>query len=267
MSVIGVGIITCDRESLFRECVSSLPPADFSVVVNDGNPYPDRIYPATIKEIIQHKQNRGVGRSKNDALRFLMSKNCEHIFLLEDDIKIIRANIFETYIKAAESSRIYHLNFAYHGPGNKDEKGKPKEKLRIKFDSDVSISFHSHLAGAFSYYNRSVIEKVGLIDERFVNAYDHLDHTFQIINAKMHPPFDWFADISDSNLFIEDLDPDLSKSVIRKKMFQFRLRYKLYSFLFRYKNGFTVENYPRGTEKDLFKYLRNHTSFKHIINE
>jgi hypothetical protein len=264
MSVIGVGVITCDRESLFRKCVSSLPPTDFSVVVNDGNEYQQSVYPLGITKIIQHKKNQGVGRSKNDALRFLMSKNCEHIFLLEDDIRIINKNVFDEYIRASNVSGIRHLNFAYHGPANKDENGCPKEKIRINFQNDVSLSFHSHLAGAFSYFHRSIINKVGYIDEKFVNVYDHLDHTLQMIKSNLHPPFGWFADLADSSKFIEDLDPDLSKSVIRKKIFQFRLRYKLYSFLFKHKNKFTVENYPRGTEEDLFDYLRNYTSFEKI---
>lgn len=261
MSLIGVGIVTCDRENLFRECVSSLPPADFIVVVNDGNEYQKSVYPLDINEIIQHKKNQGVGRSKNDALRFLMSKNCEHIFLLEDDIRIINKNVFDEYIRASSVSGIRHLNFAFHGPANKDVNGKPKEKLRVNFHNDVVLSFHSHLAGAFSYYHNSVIETVGYIDQRFVNAYDHLDHTLQMIKTNLHPPFGWFVDLADSYKFIEDLDPDLSKSVIRKKMFQFRLRYKLYSFLFRYKNGFIVEDYPRGSEEDLLNYLRNYTSY------
>jgi hypothetical protein len=264
MSVIGVGIITCDRENLFKECASSLPSTDFSVVVNDGNPYPFRLYPSNIQEIIQHRHNRGVGRSKNDALRFLMSKNCEHIFLLEDDIKIINKSVFDEYIRASTESGIRHLNFAYHGPANKDKDGFPKEKIRINFQNDVSLSFHSHLAGAFSYYHSSIINKVGYIDEKFMNVYDHLDHTLQMIKSNLHPPFGWFADLADSYKYIEDLDPDLSKSVIRKKILRFRLRYKLYSFLFKHKNKFTVENYPRGTGEDLFDYLRNYTSFKKI---
>lgn len=260
MSLIGVGLITCNREKLFRECASALPPADFIVVVNDGIEYPDEAFPSHITEIIQHIKNLGVGKSKNDALRFLLSKSCEHIFLLEDDIRINKDDVFKTYIEAAESSGIHHLNFAYHGPSNKDEAGKPKEKIRINFKNNTSLSFHSHLAGAFSYYHHTILDKVGLIDERFVNAYDHLDHTLQMIKFNLHPPFGWFADLADSDKYIEDMDPDLSKSIIRRKMFQFRLRYKLYSFLFKYKNGFMVENYPRGTEVEFYNYLRNYTT-------
>lgn len=262
MSITGIGVITCNRENLFRECIASLPQVDLCIVVNDGLAYPDNAYPSTLDEIIQHKKNQGVGKSKNDALRYLMSKNCEHIFLLEDDIKIINKSVFNEYIKASAVSGVKHLNFAYHGPANKDESGHPKEKIRINFKDDVALTFHSHLAGAFSYYHRSIIDQVGYIDEKFMNVYDHLDHTLQIIKSNLHPPFGWFADIADSYKFIEDLDPDLSKSVIRKKIFLFRLRYMLYSFLFKYKNKFTVENFPRGNEEDLFDYLKSHTSYK-----
>ena len=259
---IGIAVITCNRPDLFSQCISSIPSANTIIVVNDGKEYSSDIYTSEIKAIIQHKNNMGVAVSKNDALKYLMNDGCDRLFLCEDDVKVKRQDIYDAYISTAESSGLHHLNFAYHGPANKDDIGRPKELLRVKFGNNVFLSFHYHLTGAFSYYSRSVIEKVGLMDERFLNAYDHLDHTLQIIKAKLHPPFGWFADIADSHLFIEDLDADLSRSVIRQKKFQFRLRYKLYSYLFKRKNGFTAENYPRATESEFFKFLTQYTNYK-----
>lgn len=259
---VGIAVITCNRPDLFRQNIFSIPPADTLIVINDGKEYGSEFYSSGIKEIIQHKKNKGVAVSKNEALKYMMDDGCEHIFLCEDDVKIVRNDVCDAYIKAGETSGIYHLNFAYHGPANRDENGYPNEKIRINFQNDVTLSFHSHLTGAFSYYHRSVLEKVGYIDERFFNAYDHLDHTIQIIKAGLHSPFGWFADISDSNLFIEDLDPDLLKSIIRKNRLNFRLRYKLYSYLFRYKNGFTAENYPRASEAEFNDYLKQSTKYR-----
>ncbi len=92
---IGVGVITYNRVPLFIQCVKSIPAVDRLIVVNDGNPYEETIYPSTVTKVIQHRKNRGVGISKNDALRYLMNEGCEHIFLCEDDIRIKNEKIFK----------------------------------------------------------------------------------------------------------------------------------------------------------------------------
>ncbi len=52
---------------------------------------------------IQHDVNRGVGITKNDALRYLLDKDCEHIFLIEDDRVAMFTALFE---KALEEIRL-----------------------------------------------------------------------------------------------------------------------------------------------------------------
>ena len=42
------------------------------------------------------------------------------------------------------------------------------------------------------------------MDERFYNALEHVDHTIAVIDAGMHPPFGYFADIADSQDYIGD---------------------------------------------------------------
>ena len=125
---IGIGIVTCDRENLFRKSFSSIPDVDEIVVVNDGLPYPDDAYGTRRAELIQHKHNRGVGKSKNDAFRFLLSKKCEHIFISEDDVQILDGAVVDEYIRSARVTGIGQLNFAYHGPSNKTVEGSPNPK-------------------------------------------------------------------------------------------------------------------------------------------
>ncbi len=178
---IGLGIITCNREDLFRKCAASLPSVGSLVIVNDGTPYAYSSYPGGVNKIIQHFWNKGVGRSKNEAMRYLLKQGCDHIFLCEDDVSIMDPSIFERYIKASEISGIQHFDFGYHGPKNKTSNGAPAPRFVRQYPGGVEVVFNLHLTGAFSYYSRWILEKAGFMDPFFVNAYDHVDHTYQII--------------------------------------------------------------------------------------
>ncbi len=182
------------------------------VVVNDGYPYPSETYPSTVEVVIQHKRNKGIGQSKNDALQYLLKSGCEHIFLCEDDIAISDSTIFEQYIHASKLSGIMHLNFAYHDPRNKTENGQClSPRKSIVYPDGTGLALHRHIVGAFQYFRREVLEQCGLMDPMYKNMWEHLDHTYRIIKKGYHPPFWWFADIAHSERFIKDLDPMLQE--------------------------------------------------------
>ncbi len=241
---IGIGIITCNREQLFKECVKSLPETDFKIVVNDGMPYSSFLYPSNIAKVIQHKYRHGVGRSKNHALRFLINEGCEHIFLCEDDIRIINPDVCREYIYISKKTGIYHFNYGYHGPRNKTNTGLPMPRKEIRYDEGVRIWLNMNLGGAFSYYRLEVLKQCGLMDPLFINMLEHVDHTNRIIKKRFHPPFWWFADIAESNLFIEDLDSDLSKTTIQNKDWYSPIIVQLCKQYFTLKNGYKPWNIP-----------------------
>ncbi len=254
---IGVGVITCNRMEFFSKCINSVPDADMMVVVNDGKPYQNFKYPSKITELIQHEKNRGVGVSKNDALKILLKSGCEHIFLCEDDIMIKDSNIYEAYIKASYMSGIQHFNYAYHGPGNRNSEQMPISKKIVEYGAEptVKISLNHNILGAFSYFSRLSLEKAGLIDERFRNAWEHVDHTYQIIKLGMHPPFWWFADIANSLDYIEDLHDLHAKSVIRKNKLLWKIKLRYNAWLFKNKNGFSPTSIPEMQENDVLNEL------------
>lgn len=207
---IGVGVVTYNREDFCRNCLSSIPAVDELVVVNDGTPYSPDTYPKHAT-VIQHDTNLCVGVSKNDALKHLIAKGCTHLFLIEDDMTIIDSTVFEKYIHAAEASGIWHLNFGYHGTGNMKD-GKPYARQTVDY-KDALIALNVNCVGSFSYYLRGVIEHVGLMDERFNNAWEHVDHTYRIIKAGLHPPFWYFADVADSYTMIKDYGDKNTSSI------------------------------------------------------
>jgi GT2 family glycosyltransferase len=217
---IGVGVITFNREDLFWKCWRTLEESyqiiDEIVVVNDGKPY--TVVPTTYsgtEDLIQHKKPLGVGKSKNEALTYLLNKGCDHIFLIEDDIFIKDSTVFEKYIQASKSTGIQHFNFSQHGLMNKTFDGTATPNPRVVIDyGKIKLPLYPHCVGAFSYYSKKCLEEVGLMDERYYNACEHVDHTYEIIKAGMHPPFWYFADIENSWEYLGDEPWSIEKSTI-----------------------------------------------------
>jgi GT2 family glycosyltransferase len=249
-NLIGVGIITCNRVTFFEKCMNSIPGADKVVIINDGIEYPETVYTSKANEIIQHKTNLGVGRSKNDALKYLIQQKCKYLFLCEDDILIKNENVFNAYINLSEKSGLMHMNYAYHGPDNKDINGNPKPRKIIN-----GLSLNKHILGAFSFYTDEVIKKVGFIDERFKNAYEHVDHTYQIIRAGYHPPFWWFADLVNSSEYINDQHDNHQKSVIRRNILLWKFNLRLNAYRFKIKNSFIPSKIPDCSEEEALESL------------
>jgi GT2 family glycosyltransferase len=247
---VGVAIITCDRQPFFEKCLYSLYPTakkhekiDTLIVVNDGAPYPKSIYTSVVDEVIQNSRNLGVACSKNKALRALIAKGCNHLFLIEDDIIIKNSNVFEQYIKSAATSGIWHLNYGLHGSYNRDERGDAVVKNLIEYAPSVEVAFYHNILGAFSYYLASIIKHVGYMDERYRNAFEHVDHTYRIIKKELHPPFWYFADIANSWDYIEDQTENYEGSKIRNEK-EFADNFQNAMAWFQHKHGTVPQHVP-----------------------
>lgn len=193
---IGVGIITGgDRPELLKKLIESLKGIDIDEI-----------------SIQNQSTKQTVGKNKNDALKTL--SHLEHIFLIEDDIYIKDSRVFEKYIEASKETGIQHFNFSQHGMMNKSwPGGTPNPRITIDYGS-VNIPMYPHCVGAFSYYSDRCLEKVGYICDEYVNACEHVDHTYQIVKAGMHPPFWYFADIENSWEYLGDDEWSREKSTI-----------------------------------------------------
>lgn len=218
---VGLAILTCNRPEYFKQCIAAIEQnkrdIDYVVVVNDGQAYPDGTYPAWINDIIQHSLNKGVAAAKNEALRKLMENDCNCLFLIEDDILIQDPDVFKEYARVAKTTGICHFNFALHGPANLNDKGEPKPRNIVEYDSQTSVCLYPHCVGAFSFYLRGTIKEVGYFDERFRNAYDHVEHTYRIIKKGLHPQFWWFADIENSGKYLKEIPGSIQSSSIAGK--------------------------------------------------
>lgn len=253
---IGVAIITCNRQDFFEQCVKSVPDGIDVVVINDGIPYKREAYPSNVKEVIQHVNNKSVGVSKNEALRYLKQKDCDHLFLMEDDIFIKNPKVFETYIKTASKSGIWHLNYGGHGNYNRNLHTNQVNVKQVIDYGDITVDFYQNILGAFSYYHKGVIRAAGYMDERYINAMEHVDHTYNIIKLGLHSPFWFFADIHNSWEYIQDIKANFEGSEIRKDLVVWQKNFNNACALFEHKHGVAPTRVPPTNEENTLNLLK-----------
>jgi GT2 family glycosyltransferase len=243
MGKIGVAIISKDRENYFKQCLKSvdLNAIDHLVVVNDGNEFSDfllkSLHHPKIK-YIKNEKNLGVSKTKNKGLRYLLNKECEHIFVLEDDCIITDNSVWGKYIKTYEVTGMPHFNFGPGSPWNRKQNDPsvignldkrhlasqttdPNPKLIIDYGGDTKIALYEHIVAMFVYFHSSILDKVGLLNEEFYNAWEHVSHTYDIIKAGYYSPFWWFADVADSQNFIKEAENEKANTSLAKNKEQY----------------------------------------------
>ena len=215
--MIGIAIITCNREDMYRVCIDSIQSDwyDELVTVNDGAPLD-----CDKGEYIETSGEEGVGRAKNTALRYLLKKGCEYIILVEDDMKF-KANIFKAYVDAHKKTGIHHFMFGYHGPANKAgiSGGKPVPRLVVDYGpfEECRIALNQHCVGAVTFYTKASLEDVGLYDEKYTNAFEHVDHSYMLAKKGYSTPYWWWSDLADSVEYVEEQKCSEESSAIRPR--------------------------------------------------
>ncbi len=205
--MIFLGIVTCNRPHFFKQCyesVKKIKNLDFLAVVNDGQDDLD-----VDKNVFYTKndKNLGVGKNKNILFKKALELGADHIFIMEDDIIVKNEEVLNEYIRAKNITGIQHFCFGYHGPANKNgiSGGKPCPRYIIDY-GEVKIAINTHSVGAFCYYSKEVLEKVGLIDENFVNAFEHVEHSYRIAKAEYTTPYWNWADLANSVDFLDEIE-------------------------------------------------------------
>jgi GT2 family glycosyltransferase len=255
MSKIGLGILTYNRPDFFKECFNSVDKSrlDELIIVNDGTPY-NNIDMGNVN-IIQHKKNQGIGISKNDAMKFLVEKNCDYIFLIEDDIFIKNNNVFDEYINASKISGLKHMMYGYHGPANKKTK-IPNPRIVIEYDKNTKIALNQHCVGAFCFYTKDVLQTVGYNDDHFINAWEHVEHSYRIVKEGYLPAYWWWPDIANSNDFLDEQACSEVSSTIRPQN-NWKSNIEMGAKHFIKKHGLSPVSIPDTSLNDVKKTLKN----------
>lgn len=180
-------------------------------VYNDGSKRKDyeQVYATLPKTIqVEHKnKNQGVAHAKNWLLRRMMRDGADYMFLLEDDLIIKDPKAVFGYIKVSEETGIQHLMYAHHGPMNKNA---------LLWSDDNGIELYPHCVGAWCMYTAEALEEVGLHDENFTNAYEHVELTHRLSLAGYTETWPYFADAKGSASWITEQPESIENSSIRK---------------------------------------------------
>ncbi len=213
---VGLCLVTYNRPSFAEKSVKSVRKhltdvVDYIVVVNDGS---DSKFNGEYRRVEKTVQtmggtymaldvNGGVAKAKNVGLKYLLSKGCDWVFTLEDDLIIQSPKAVTEYLRIAEDTGLSHFAFAHHGPANAG--GPP-----VDVHGDVEYYFHS--IGAWCLFGRDDLVNRGLLDENMLNAFEHVEHELRL-GVQPHR----FPDIVNSAEYISEIPGSIEKSSIRPR--------------------------------------------------
>jgi hypothetical protein len=150
----GIGITTYNRP----ECIKALV---------------DSIYKHTdMSNVLLHIEDDsierlGVAKRKNNCLRAL--KDCSHVFLLDDDVKIIKDGWVEWFIENAKEEHVMFLNPLQHNP----------------FEQNGKFIAHHDCGGVFLFLTKKHIEMVGAFNEKYeLWGMEHCDYSMRIAGCR-----------------------------------------------------------------------------------
>jgi glycosyltransferase involved in cell wall biosynthesis len=243
---IGVGIVTYNSEDYFKALYNSLPlnVIDELVVINGGDQYKENY----TCHWVQHNTNCYPAVCRNDAVSFLLNRNCDHIFLIEDDMIIKDSNIFDKYIQTSKVSGLKYFSYVSTSwesgaPGNRTP------RLTVEYNKDTSVSFYKNMCNEFTYHHRTAFEHTGLYDTQFRDPFD-IDLAYRESRTNYAAPFWWFADITNSDELIENNPVAVSRLQSERPDGSREQRIKEQWKLFINKHGVMVNEIP-DTSKEI----------------
>ncbi len=262
---IGVVLLTYNRPDYYAQVLESLPNKEFDtlVVVNDGeNSYAKD---EDAEFVIRNKAKLGVAKSKNIGIKALLKHDSkiQHIFIIEDDILIKNPKVFQEYIKAAESTGIHHLCY------EKIAGNEKTLKYTLKQPDGVELGFYNNPQGAFMYVNKNILKKLGMFDEGYVNAFEHIDFEFNLVKNGIAPPFWYFPDLLNSQDYLTDIEGSNENSSITNKE-KYQENWNLSANHFIQKWGHFTNQIPDvGTSalEYALMQLQNNYSRKNLVNK
>ena len=210
---VGLGLVTFRRPAYFERAAASvlehlLAGLHAFVVVDDGTPPAERYAEEwTLGRghlVIQCETNRGVAAAKNAAIRDLLDAGCEWVVLMEDDIEVTSPEAVAGYVAACEQSGYGHLMFHGHGPHNP-----------LPRSVGPAVTMWPNCVGAWCIYSAESLRQCGLMDETFVNAWEHGEHSQRLALAGFTAPWPDNADATGSERWLREQPGAIAASAIR----------------------------------------------------
>lgn len=198
-----VVITTYNRENLFWDSYNSIDQEKVDVlIVQDGSknhPYSQRFNDLKVEKIIKETQ-RGIGHSKKKATAYALENKYEHIFIVEDDVKVSNNEVWDFCINFSKRTGLKHFNW------NTAQPNILKKTFEI---SGEEVSIHQNVQGSFSYFHKTTFDHCEW-DDYYKNAYEHVDIEYQLIKKRLLPPFWNFASPIKLNEYLVSDDGGIS---------------------------------------------------------
>jgi hypothetical protein len=137
----------------------------------------------------------------------MLAAGADWLFLCEDDLIVQSPDAIRGYLSAAATSGMHHLSFAHHGPANAGG----------AVEVDETISYYPHSIGAWCLYSRESLETVGLFDESFNCAWEHVELSLRLARAGFTSGAYRYADATGSQDWISEIPGSIEKSSIRPR--------------------------------------------------
>lgn len=195
---IGIGIPTYNRLEPLKNTIESIKiyadlPYDLFVAVDGSSDGTANWLANNGIDHIFHRGNMGACHAKNQILARL--KDYDHIFIIEDDVIIVKRGLLGLYIRAIDVFDIQHWNFLA---------AWQREPVRPNETRDgLTMMFSKLLGGAISVYTKEVIEKVGGFNPEFKGyGYGHCEYTLRAHRAGLTTPWCQFAHLVDAEDYV-----------------------------------------------------------------
>lgn len=195
---IGIGIPTYDRLESLKLTVKSLRAYtdiqhDLCVVIDGSSDLTKDWLIDNHVDHIFHEQNRGVCYAKNKILQKF--RDYDYIFIIEDDVRLVKHGLLSLYIRAIKVFHIQHWNFL--APWQRESRRPNMTR------NGLTMMFSKKLGGALSVYTKKVIEKVGAFNPQFKGyGYGHCEYTLRAHRAGLTTPWNEFAHLVDAEDYV-----------------------------------------------------------------
>jgi glycosyltransferase involved in cell wall biosynthesis len=178
---IGIGVTTYNRPETFKKCVKNIWDNTFDNNKAGAILYGQQEWQPKNKEHEIHwyfakdtdEHRTGVAARKNECLIAL--KDCDHIFLFDDDCYPIKDGWIDFFINSGEEHLLF-LNKAIHN----------KRIVEIGLYSGDELKYTKELyndcGGVFMYMTKQAIERVGAFNEKFgLYGFEHAEYSIRIL--------------------------------------------------------------------------------------
>ena len=212
MSKTGLVVTTYNSENWFDQLYQTIPfsKLDECVVVNGGDTYKNKYDKHT--HWIQHQTNSGACKSRIDGIKYLKSKNVDHIFIVEDDMLIKHQDVFDVYVDASVQSGLKYFCFCSDAPGT-GLPGRRTPKITIEFpDTNSKVCFYSEMNNEFTYHRSDVFDAIGYYDCSYKHLWD-VEYVYRLLTSdEFGTGFRYFPDIHDSDQYVMNLPESINNS-------------------------------------------------------